>query len=181
MIRPPSDRVVYERLEGSRIRVRHLWGLVDGNVRGEDFEYDPDGQVVLHTRREAAPSRTERPDPWEWEAFRRLERLTDCVSPVFPPSLLRTRNVTGLARWPATGTHRVANSCRAGHHEVIEVWTERDLIAAMTAGCRYQMPDGQVCKALVNVSRHINGAGIELGMVWIPDERTPPDSPGAAR
>jgi hypothetical protein len=94
---------------------------------------------------------------------------------------LTIRNMTGIPILPATGKHRVVNRCRAGHEETIEVTTQAGLIAAMTAGCRVVTPDGQVCKALVNVSRHINGAGIELGMVWIPDERTPPDSPGAAR
>jgi hypothetical protein len=94
---------------------------------------------------------------------------------------LTIRNLTGLARWPATGRHRVVNRCRAGHSETIEVHTERDLIAAMTAGCRVVMPDGQGCRALVNCSRHVGPDGVEIGMIWIPDPRTPPDSPEAAR
>jgi hypothetical protein len=94
---------------------------------------------------------------------------------------LTIHNETGLERWPATGTHRVVNSCRAGHEETIEVTTQAGLIAAMTAGCRVVTPDGRVCGALVNCSRHVGPDGVGIGMVWIPDDRTPPDSPEAAR
>ncbi len=88
----------------------------------------------------------------------------------------RTRNPPHTSRAPATGTHRVVNSCRGGHSETIEVHTREELHAAMVSGCRVVMPDGRPCRALVNVSRHINGAGVELGMIWIPDPKTPPDS-----
>jgi hypothetical protein len=64
---------------------------------------------------------------------------------------LTIRDMTGLPTHPATGRHRVVNSCRGGHEEVIEVRTERELIEAMIAACRYGMPDGRVCEALVVV------------------------------
>jgi hypothetical protein len=94
---------------------------------------------------------------------------------------LTIRNMTGVPTYPATGTHRVVNRCRAGHEETIEVTTQAGLIAAMTAGCRVVTPDGRVCGALVNCSRHVGPDGVGIGMVWIPDERTPPRQPGGAR
>lgn len=84
---------------------------------------------------------------------------------------LTITNMTGVAQWPATGTHRVVNRCRSGHEEVIEVHSDNELIEAMTAACR-------VCGGMVNVSRHIGPDGCGIGLVMIPDERTPPDSPG---
>ncbi len=95
---PPSARVIYHKLEGDHIMVRYLWcvpqelpGLTawigaDGvRGRGEAFEYDETGQVVLSSSRGAAPPRIEPPEPEEWEMFRRLERLTGCVSSVLNP------------------------------------------------------------------------------------------------
>jgi hypothetical protein len=94
---------------------------------------------------------------------------------------LTVRNMTGIPILPATGTHRVVNRCRAGHSETIEVHTERDLITAMTAGCRVVTLDGRVCGALVNCSRHVGPDGVGIEMILIPDPKTPPDSPEAAR
>jgi hypothetical protein len=77
--------------------------------------------------------------------------------------------------------HRVVNSCRSGHEEVIEVTTQAELIAAMIAACRYGMPDGRACGALINVSRHVGPDGVEIGMILLLDRKTPPDNPEAAR
>jgi hypothetical protein len=87
---------------------------------------------------------------------------------------LTIRNMTGIPTHPANGKHRVVNSCRAGHEEVIAVHTETEWIAAMTAPCR-------VCGGMVSVKRHIGPDGCGIGIVMIPDPKTPPDSPGAAR
>jgi hypothetical protein len=94
---------------------------------------------------------------------------------------LITRNMTGIPTHPTTGRHRVVNSCRSGHHEVIEVHTQADLIEAMIAACHHVMPDGRACKALVNLSRHVAPDGREIGMILILDEKTPPGDPEAAR
>lgn len=93
------------------------------------------------------------------------EPAKDTSAPSGPTKrALRIRNVTDLPTHAATGKHRVINSCRGGHEEVIEVHTRGELTAAMTAACR-------VCGGLVNVSRHVNGTGIELRMILIPDPR----------
>lgn len=91
---------------------------------------------------------------------------------------LRTRDVTGLACWPATGKHRVINSCRLGHSETIEVTTQAGWIAAMTAPCSVVMPDGRACVALVNVSTHVGPDGREIGMILILDPKTEKAAPG---
>jgi len=84
---------------------------------------------------------------------------------------LRITNMTGVAQWPATGTHRIVNRCRAGHEEIIEVHSDNELIEAMTAACR-------VCGGMVNVSRHIGPDGVGIGTIMVPDER--PGSPEGA-
>ena len=94
---------------------------------------------------------------------------------------LRITNMTGVAQWPATGTHRIVNRCRAGHKETVEVTTNHEYIAAATAGCRTVMPDGRTCQELVNVSQHVGPDGVLIGLVMIPDPKTPPDSREAAR
>jgi hypothetical protein len=73
--------------------------------------------------------------------------------------------------WPATGKHRVVNSCRAGHEEVTEVHTEAELIAAMIAACRYVMPEGRVCEALVHLSTHVGPDGVQIGSIRPRSER----------
>jgi hypothetical protein len=87
---------------------------------------------------------------------------------------LTVRNMTGIPTLPATGKHRVVNRCRAGHEETIEVHSDNELIAAMTAACR-------VCGGMVSVKRHIGPDGVGIGIVMIPDPKTPPDSPEATR
>jgi len=169
--------VIYERLEGGHIRVRHIW-ILEGSTGGS-FEYDETGQMVLHTFLEAASPRAEQPEPEEWGMFRRLEHLTGRVSPVLIPSL-RITNMTGVQTHPANGKHRVASSCRAGHVEVIEVQTNRELTEAMIAACGVML-DGRACGAVTPVSRHIGPDGVEISMVLILDPKTPPDSPEAAR
>jgi hypothetical protein len=72
--------------------------------------------------------------------------------------------MVGPRTWPATGKHRVVNSCRAGHEEVIEVHSDNELIEAMIAACL-------VCGGLVVISRHLGPDGRERGMIMIPDER----------
>ena len=103
--------------------------------------------------------------------------------PASAPSKLRIRDVTGLACWPATGKHRVINSCRRGHSETIPVTTQAELIAAMVAGCRYVMPNGRACVELVNVSTHVGPDGVARGSVLILDEPTEkaPGEPGDER
>ncbi len=96
-----------------------------------------------------------------------------------PGTKLRTRDMTGVATYPATGRHRVVTSCRSGHKEV---HTERrEWIEAMVSACRHVMPDGRACEALVNVVRYVGPDGIEIGMILILDPKTPPDNPEAAR
>jgi hypothetical protein len=90
------------------------------------------------------------------------------------PTKRGTLRMVGPRTWPATGKHRVVNSCRAGHEEVIEVHSDNELIKAMIAACL-------VCGGLVNVSTHVGPNGVAIGTIMIPDDRTPPDDPGAAR
>lgn len=95
---PPSARVIYRRLEDGHVQVPFLWceprehagltawiGADRVRGRGESLEYDETGEVVLHASRGAAPSRTTPPGNLEWEMFRKLEHLTDRVSPVLLP------------------------------------------------------------------------------------------------
>jgi hypothetical protein len=93
-----------------------------------------------------------------------------------PGTKLRIRNMTGVPTHPATGKHRVVNLCRSGHEEVIEVHTDAELHAAMVSGYRVVMPEGRACTALVVVSRHIGPDGRGIGLILIPDPKTPPDS-----
>jgi hypothetical protein len=166
VIAPPSGSVIYERLAGGNIRVKRIW--LEGS--GGAYEYDETGQMVLHTFLEAVSPRVERPGPEEWGMFRRLEHLTGCGSPVLIPSL-RITNMNGVQTHIANGKHRVVSACRAGHSEIVEVRTERELIEAMIAACGVML-DGRVCGAVTPLSRHIGPDGVEISLIMIPDERT---------
>ncbi|HKX04381.1 MAG TPA: hypothetical protein VJX71_17945 [Methylomirabilota bacterium] len=94
---PPSSRVIYTRLENGHVQVRYHWcepadpmnvvlatiiGAESVRERGEYFHHGPDGHVTFHATTGARPPSTEPVEYWEWEEFRRLERLTGCASPV---------------------------------------------------------------------------------------------------
>ena len=94
---PPSSRVVYTRLKNGHVQVRYHWcepaepmnavltavvGPDHVRERGEYFHYGPDAHTTFHASTGALPPSAEPVEYWEWEEFRRLERLTGCVSPV---------------------------------------------------------------------------------------------------
>lgn len=96
---PPSNRVVYTKLEHNIIQVRYHWcdpgepmnamlvawmGASSVRGRGEYFQYGPDDvETNFHGSTGAWPPSTEPVEYWEWEEFRRLERLAGCASSVF--------------------------------------------------------------------------------------------------
>jgi len=96
---PPSNRVVYTKLDHNIIQVRYHWcdptepmnamlvawmGAESVRGRGEYFQYEAgsDGETNFHGSTGALPPSDEPVEYWEWEEFRRLERLAGCASPV---------------------------------------------------------------------------------------------------
>ena len=96
---PPSNRVVYTKLDHGVIQVRYHWcdptapmnamlvawmGAQAVRGRGEYFQYETgsDGEPNFHGATGALPPSTEPVEDWEWYEFRRLEHLSGYVSPV---------------------------------------------------------------------------------------------------
>jgi hypothetical protein len=63
---------------------RHGRQGLEGRARGEYFQYEAgsDGEPNFHGSTGAMPPSDEPVEYWEWEEFRRLERLAGCASPV---------------------------------------------------------------------------------------------------